>query len=87
MPEYRVAELVRAEELVRVAEARKAEALAANQRSDNYVLLAVLFASVLLFAGLAPKSRSYPIQAAMITLAVVVLMVGIGFLIAFPKTF
>jgi hypothetical protein len=36
---------------------------------------------------LAPKSRSYPIQAAMITLAVVVLMVGIGFLIAFPKTF
>jgi hypothetical protein len=42
---------------------------------------------VLLFAGLAPKSRSYPVQAAMIVLAVVVLVIGLGFLIAFPKTF
>ena len=87
LPEYELAAAQESEDLQHQAEGRFQDALDDNQRSDNYVLLAVLFASVLLFAGLAPKSRSYPIQAAMITLAVVVLMVGIGFLIAFPKTF
>lgn len=87
LPEYELAAAQESEDLQHRAEAQFQEALDDNQRSDNYVLLAVLFASVLLFAGLAPKSRSYPIQAAMIALAVVVLVVGIGFLIAFPKTF
>ena len=87
MPEYELAATLDSEELQREAEARFQDALDNNQRSDNYVLLAVLFASVLLFAGLAPKSRSYSIQAAMIVLAMVVLVIGLGFLIAFPKTF
>ncbi|HEY7732525.1 MAG TPA: hypothetical protein VH950_16720 [Gaiellaceae bacterium] len=87
LPEYELAATLESEELQHRAEARFRDALDNNQRSDNYVLLAVLFASVLLFAGLAPKSRSYPVQAAMIVLAVVVLVIGLGFLIAFPKTF
>jgi hypothetical protein len=87
MPEYELAATVDSMDLQRQAEARFQDALDNNQRSDNYVLLAVLFASVLLFAGLAPKSRSYPIQATMIVLAAVVLVIGLGFLIAFPKTF
>lgn len=86
MPEYELAATVESERLQRQGEARFQDALDNNQRSDNYVLIAVLFASVLLFAGLAPKSRSYPIQVTMIVMAVVVLVVGLGFLLALPKT-
>jgi type II secretory pathway pseudopilin PulG len=87
MAEYVLAADLRSERLQREAESAFQVALDDNQRSDNYVLLAVLFASVLLFAGLAPKSRSYQIQVTMIALAVVVLMIGIALLLAFPKTF
>lgn len=87
MPEYVRQADVESQALLKEADARFQEALDANQTSDNYVLLAVLFASVLLFAGLAPKSRNYPIQLTMIVLATVVLVIGISFLLAFPKTF
>jgi hypothetical protein len=87
MPQYHLQATQQSDELQKQAEGKFQQALQDNQRSDNYVLLAVLFASVLLFAGLAPKSRSYPIQVAMIALATVVLAVGIGFLLSFPKTF
>ena len=87
MPEYVRSADVESERLQRQAEVVFQEALDNNQRSDNYVLLAVLFASVLLFAGLAPKSRSYQIQVTMISLAVVVLVIGVAFLLTFPKTF
>ncbi len=86
MPEYELEATVESERLQAEADARFRDALDNNQRSDNYVLLAVLFASVLLFAGLAPKSRSYSAQLAMIVIAVVVLVIGISALIAFPKT-
>jgi hypothetical protein len=85
MPEYQLEALKEADELSKRAEAFGKQALADNQRSDNYVLLAVLFAAVLLFAGLAPKSRTFGVQVAMLGLAVVLLLVGIGFLMAFPK--
>jgi hypothetical protein len=87
LPEYELAANVEAERQERLAGARFRSALDDNQRADNYVLLAVLFASVLLFAGLAPKSRRYSIQLTMIVMASVVLVVGVGFLLSFPKTF
>lgn len=86
MEEYVLAAAVESEDLQQQAESRFQDALTNNQRSDNYVLLAVLFASVLLFAGLAPKSKRYAIQVTMLVMATVVLVVGISFLIAFPKT-
>lgn len=87
LPEYELAANVEAERQERLAGVRFRSALDDNQRADNYVLLAVLFASVLLFAGLAPKSRRYSIQLTMIVMASVVLVVGVGFLLSFPKTF
>ena len=87
MAEYVRSADLRSERLQRQAESAFQVALDDNQRSDNYVLLAVLFASVLLFAGLAPKSRSYQIQVTMISLAAAVLLIGIALLLAFPKTF
>lgn len=86
MDEYQLAAQAEADRLVAEAEESTRTALDDNQRSDNYVLLAVLFASVLLFAGLAPKSRTFAMEVAMLVMAGVLLTVGIGFLIAFPKT-
>ncbi|MET0800459.1 MAG: hypothetical protein ABWZ53_04765 [Actinomycetota bacterium] len=87
LPEYELAANVEAARQERLSSVRFQTALDDNQRADNYVLLAVLFASVLLFAGLAPKSRRYSIQLTMIVMANVVLVVGLGFLLSFPKTF
>ncbi len=84
-PEYVLASETEAKQLEEVAAAKFQQALDDNQRSDNYVLLAVLFASVLLFAGLAPKSRRYSLQKTMIVLACVILVVGLTFLAIFPK--
>ncbi|HEY5905476.1 MAG TPA: hypothetical protein VIX39_06665 [Actinomycetota bacterium] len=87
MPEYQLEANAEADRLEREAAARFQEALTDNQRADNYVLLTVLFASVLLFAGLAPKSRRYSMQVMMISTAVVMLVVGVVLLLALPKTF
>ncbi len=86
MEEYALASTAEADRLAEEADRFGQLALDNNQRSDNYVLLAVLFASVLLFAGLAPKSRTLQIQVTMLTMAGIILLVGVGFLLAFPKT-
>ncbi|WP_147135810.1 hypothetical protein [Stackebrandtia albiflava] len=56
MPEYRLAAEQAAAERVGDADELAGVARTANQRSDNYVLTAVVFALVLLFAGLAGKT-------------------------------
>jgi hypothetical protein len=84
-PEYVLASETEATRLEEVAAGKFQQALDDNQRSDNYVLLAVLFASVLLFAGLAPKSRRYSLQVTMLALAGFTLVVGVTFLATFPK--
>ena len=87
MPEYKLAATSKADNLRRSAEERTSLALGANQNSDNYVLLTVLFASTLLFAGLAPKFTATRAQSAMLTFAVILMATGIGFLLAFPRQF
>src|SRR5258705_124468 len=52
MTQYHLAAQDRAQALTRTAEAATAEAKVDNQRSDNYVLAVVLFASALFFAGI-----------------------------------
>jgi hypothetical protein len=86
MAEYRVAELARAEELVRVAEARKAEALAANQRSDNYVLAVVLFAAALFFAGLGFQLASARGRVTLLGIATVGFVASAAWVSTFPVT-
>ena len=55
MAEYQVAEFAEAERLVEVADQAAIDARTANQNGDNYVLTAVLFATVLFFSGIASK--------------------------------
>ena len=85
MPEYKLAKTGQANDLLASAEGRTNLALQANQNSDDYVLLTVLFASTLLFAGLASKFTARAVQTAMSGVALVLLCAGIGFLAAFPR--
>jgi len=58
VPQYRVAEAVKSQQLNTAAGTYAETAGTANQRSDNYVLAVVLFASSLFFAGISTKLRS-----------------------------
>jgi hypothetical protein len=62
-----------------------ADALADNQRGDNYTLLTVLFALVLFFGALANRFGSPRKSWLILAGAGVLLLVGVGFLIVFPK--
>jgi hypothetical protein len=55
MPQYKLAAAAESEKLLNEAEGATAEARQSNQRSDNYVLAVVLFASSLFFAGICTK--------------------------------
>ena len=68
MPEYRVAEAVKSEQLNAAAGVHADAAGAANQRADNYVLAVVLFAASLFFAGISTKLRSLGQQEALLAI-------------------
>lgn len=80
-PEYVNAEQSIANDLFAQADAALAEAQWNNQISDNFVLTAVLFASVLFFAGIAARFRPQWIRWTMLGVAVVVF--GIGLIVEF----
>ncbi len=68
----------RADELFRTA-------LRNNQRGDNYTLLTVLFALVLFFTSVSGRPKLATMRWSMLGLATTLLVVGAGFLAAFPK--
>lgn len=76
-PEYKLAAQALADEKVAAADAALVDAQHANQISDNFVLTAVLFASVLFFAGIAARFRPQWIRWAMLSVAVVVFVMGL----------
>ncbi|HEY1178114.1 MAG TPA: hypothetical protein VGF17_18310 [Phytomonospora sp.] len=84
MPAYVIPAETTADELVARAEDLAATARASNQRSDNYVMTAVVFALVLLFAGLAGKARHRNTRHLLIGLASVALVGCLVALILFP---
>ncbi|HEY8199558.1 MAG TPA: hypothetical protein VIF44_07265 [Candidatus Limnocylindrales bacterium] len=76
-PQYVLAAQVKADELNANADQALLDAQNANQISDNFVLTAVLFASVLFFAGTAAKFRPQWIRWSMIAVAVFVFCIGL----------
>jgi hypothetical protein len=85
-PEYVVEAQVTADKLNADADEALAEARYDNQISDNFVLTAVLFASVLFFAGTAAKFRPQWIRWMMIGVAVVVFCMGIVIEFTLPQS-
>lgn len=72
MSAYRLPEQARAERLAAAAASSSENARRANQRSDNYVLAAVLFATVLFFAGILTKFESLGVRLGLLALGAVV---------------
>ncbi len=67
------------------ADAKFTEALANNQRGDNYTILGVLFATVLFFAAISTRFANRRLQYGMLTFATGAFGLGIIFLLSFPK--
>ena len=76
-PEYKLAAQVVSDAKLKAADDALKDAQDANQTSDNFVLTAVLFASVLFFAGIAARFRPQWIRWTMLGIAVVVFAMGL----------
>jgi hypothetical protein len=84
MPEYRLSLAEEAARLEREAEATFAEGRVANAQSDEYILNAVILASVLFLAGIATRFDWLPVRIAIIIAAVVLLTIGLYNLATYP---
>jgi hypothetical protein len=84
MPEYRVSLMEQANQLREEAANLFQEGKAANEHSDDYVLNAVLLASVLFLAGIAPRFDWQPLVVVILVAAVILLVVGLYNLSALP---
>jgi len=85
LPEYQPPGLAEADEADGRADELFGQALEYNQRGDNYTLLTVLFALVLFFSAVSQRIKSNALTWVVLSSATVLLVVGVSFLIAFPK--
>lgn len=67
------------------ADAKYTQALANNQRGDNYTVLGVLFATVLFFAAMATRFAERRLQYGLLGFATVAFCFGLIMLLSFPK--
>lgn len=84
---YALADDAAASRLTEEAGENTAIAREANQRGDNYVLAAVLFAIVLFFAGISTQLESRQVRAVGLVAAAVILVGGIAWILAMPINF
>jgi hypothetical protein len=84
LPEYSIADLQRAADLEEQAEAFAEEARDANQRGDNYVLLTILFASVLVLLGIGSKMDTLKARAFLFGVASLTLLGAAIVMFTFP---
>jgi len=84
VPEYQLAKLDEAAQLELDAEAKFEEGRAANQQSDDYILNAVILASVLFLAGIVTRFDWLPVRVAVIIAALVLLGLGLYNIVVYP---
>jgi len=84
-PEYHLAALDESDRLEAEAAAEFDEGAEANQISDNFVLAAVLFASVLFFSGLAGTFDSIKAQVMLLVLAGLMISAGTVIVFSLPQ--
>lgn len=84
MEEYSLPETAKAQEYEALAAQKNEEANQADARSDEFVLLTVIFATVLFFGGVAGKFQWRVIDAAMLVLGVLVMLYGAWRLLLLP---
>ena len=84
MEEYQLESVILADELLNTAEARSQEAREHNQQSDDYVLMAVVFASVLFFVGLSSKLPNPKSGLAILIVGIVLFVAAAAVVLTFP---
>lgn len=84
MPEYRLPEQDTAEEMHQLSIQKFTKAGEADEYADNYVLLTVIFATVLFFSGIAGKFQWRVIDGMVLGIGLVILIVGLVQLIQMP---
>jgi hypothetical protein len=84
MPEYQLAATQQSEDLEGQASETFEEGKAANQQSDDYILNAVVLASVLFLAGIAPRFEWLPVRLAVVVVAMVFLGLGLYNIATYP---
>ena len=85
MPEYRLAASAEAQRLEAQAEAESAAARQANERSDDYVLMTIMFATVLFFAGISSKMDTLRARLLLLSVGSTLLIAAIVIVVSFPK--
>jgi hypothetical protein len=84
MDEYAHEAAEEAVRLERLAETKSTEAREANQRSDNYILTTIVFASVIFFAALSSKLRDREARIALLSVAGVAFVGAVAVVLSFP---
>jgi hypothetical protein len=84
MAEYVQPELAEAKQHEQLSARDYAAAMQANQTSDTYVLLTVLFASVLFFGGIAGTLDSRRLRVSIMILALALFVITLTFLASMP---
>jgi hypothetical protein len=85
MPEYAPESRDQAEQRLEDSEAFADESAKANQTGDNFVLTAVIMASVLFFAGVGTKLKGRLVRLIMLLFAALLFLSGLGFMLSLPQ--
>jgi hypothetical protein len=72
-------------QLFEAADAAAAEAREANQTGDDFVLVAVIMATVLFFTGVSTKLRGRWLRMVMLLIAALLFLAGLGFMLSLPQ--
>ena len=84
MKQYVVAEKVRADSLHKVAMQTMTEAQESNAHSEHYILLTVIFASVLFFGGITSNIHSIGTKAILVWVSTALLVASCIWMLTFP---
>ena len=84
MPEYRLTETARSAELDARADELYREGTTAKTNDDHYILSTLFFAAVLFFAGISLRLDWRPLRYAVLGMASVLLLAGIGYVATLP---
>ena len=85
MPEYAPESRDQAEQRLEDSEAFADESAKANQTGDNFVLTAVIMASVLFFAGVGTKLKGRLVRLIMLLFAALLFLGGLAFMLSLPQ--
>lgn len=87
LPEYRLASTAESQDLDNKADTAVAEARDDNQIADQYVLVTIMFATVLFFAGISSKLDTARARMFLLGTGATLFVVTTGVLLSFPKNF